>query len=78
MESLPKDVKQKMALDLSPPDLIIFCASGKEINKDICGSDDFWRLKIEKDYSKMFKYYQKHNMTFKKPKNTYIRKFTEI
>ena len=64
METLPKDVKRKLALNLSPPDLIRFCATSVDLHADICKSDEFWRLKLEKDYPKMFRYYQKHNMIF--------------
>jgi hypothetical protein len=41
MLTLPKDVQRKLALDLSPPDLIHLCLSNKEIKKDVCDSKGF-------------------------------------
>jgi len=78
METLTKDTLTKIALELSPPDLINFCSTNKKNN--ICSSEnkDFWRLKIQRDYPKVFNYYKIQNITLVNPKNTYIRKFIEV
>jgi hypothetical protein len=75
---LPKDIQIKLALELSPKDLINLCLASKGTYEKICDSKDFWRQKLQKDYPKLFYYYQKQNKILLNPKNTYIRKFTEI
>ena len=78
METLPKDPLTKIALELSPPDLINFCSVSRKNN--ICSSEnkDFWRLKIQRDYPKVFNYYKRRGIVLVNPKNTYIRKFMEV
>ena len=76
MEGLPKDIVIKLALELSPPDLINFCLVDKKFN--ICDNKDFWRQKIQIDYPYVFEYYSRQNRPLANPKNTYIRKFTEV
>lgn len=85
MEKLPKDVTQEMALNLSPPDLVEFCASSKQYNKIICQSETFWRRKLEKDYPEAvydISYSPDKTNIIKKqienPKQVYIDKFTSI
>ena len=78
MEKLPKDLKRKLALELSPSDLIGFCASNRELNRDICQSNEFWRLKLEVDYPEVFPYFRKYGKVLTDPKRTYIKKFTEL
>lgn len=78
MEKLPKDLKRKLALELSPSDLISFCASNRKLNQDICESKEFWRLKLEMDYPETIPYFRKYGKPLVNPKNTYIRKFREI
>ena len=78
MEKLPKDLKRKLALELSPVDLITFCASNRELNRDICESKEFWRLKLEVDYPEVIPYFKKYGKPLIDPKKTYIRKFTEV
>jgi len=78
MENISKDIRRKIALELSPHDLIKFCLAEKKLNEEICNSKDFWRQKLIRDYPLVFTYYQKNNLILKNPKNTYIRKFTEI
>lgn len=75
--NLPEDVQRKIALELSPSDLINFCLTEKQKMDKICNSDIFWRLKLEKDFRQVFYYYKKHNIILKNPKNTYMRLFTE-
>lgn len=75
---MPKDLQRKVALELSPSDLINFCVTNKNVNVEICESKDFWRLKLEKDYPEVFNYFSKGKLILKNPKNTYIRRFTEV
>ncbi len=78
METLPKDLRRKIALELSPPDLIRFCVSEKKLYEEICDSKEFWRQKIARDFPEVFTYSQRHKMILINPKNTYMRKVTEI
>lgn len=78
MESLPKDVQRKIALDFSPPDLINFCLSNKDIYNNICNSKDFWRRKLAIDFPYIVSYFVKNNLILANPKATYIKKFTEV
>ena len=78
MEKLPKDLKRKLALELNPPDLIAFCASNRDLNRDICESKEFWRLKLEVDYPEVLPYFRKYGKILVDPKKTYIRKFRDI
>ena len=86
MESLPKDVLQEMALNLSPVDLIKFCASSQRNNKILCESETFWRRKLEKDYPEEV-YDVRRDLNggltivvkrIQSPKEIYIRKFKRI
>ena len=79
METLPLDLRRKIALNLSPKELIELCLSSKEVfYKGICQDDQFWRLKVEYDYPEVMEYFQKNNLVLKNPKNTYIRVFSKI
>lgn len=79
MESLPLDVRRKIALNLSPKELIELCLSSKEVfYKGICHDDEFWRLKVEHDYPEVMEYFNRNNLIMKNPKNTYIRVFSKI
>jgi hypothetical protein len=42
LDTLPGDIKRKIALDLSPPDLISLCATKKTVMLEICESKSFW------------------------------------
>ncbi len=64
-----------VALEMEPVDLIIFCSSQREFYEKVCWSNDFWILKLEKDYPNAFNYYKRYNIPFKNPKNIYIRIF---
>ena len=78
-QSLPLDLRRKIALDLSPTELIKLCLSSKEVfYKGICNNDEFWRLKIEYDYPEIIDYFRKNNLILRNPKNTYIRTFSRI
>lgn len=78
METLPKDVLIEMALNLSPPDLISFCASSKTQNKIICQSETFWRRKLQKDYPEEFLNFYQTGNPIKNPREVYINRFTLI
>ena len=78
METLNKDIKRKFALELRPPDLIKFCLVKREINKEICESDEFWRLKLERDYPHIFYYYQRNDTVVKHPKDVYVKQFLAV
>lgn len=75
---LPFDIQRQIALELEPYDLIIFCRSNKNINREICNSNEFWRLKMEKDFPEVWSYFTNAGMIMKQPKNTYIRIFIAI
>lgn len=78
METLPKDVRIELAMNLSPPDLINFCATEKKQSLEICASKDFWRKKLEKDYPEEFLDFYAMGQPIANPKDVYIRRFTEI
>ena len=78
MEGLPKDVTAEMALNLSPPDLISFCSSGKFANRAVCDSEVFWRRKLEKDYPGEFLNFYRKGIPVENPKKLYMINFTFI
>lgn len=78
MESLPKDVLSEMVLNLTPPDLIKFCSTGKLQNKIVCESETFWRRKLERDYPEEFLEFYETGIPVKKPKAVYVKRFTFI
>ena len=61
MQTVPKDILVKLALDLDLPDLLNLCQVNKQINQKICASKDFWKQKLWKDY----------NLTSENPKAVY-------
>lgn len=76
MESLPKDVRRKIALELSQADVVRFCLTESESNREICHSEAFWRLKYAKDYPDLFHYHDTHGVPLRHPKNAYMRTFS--
>lgn len=76
--NLPFDIQRQIALELEPYDLISFCASNQNINREICNSNEFWRLKMQKDFPEIWSYFLNSGMVMKQPKNTYIRNFIGI
>lgn len=50
MEFLDKNLLRLLAIDLDLPSLAKLCATNKRIEKEICGSEDFWRNKLYKEY----------------------------
>ena len=76
METLPKDLRRKIALELSPADVVRFCLTESESNQEICNSDAFWRLKYARDYPDLFYYHEKNKVPLRNPKNAYMRTFS--
>ena len=50
MDALSKDALFKIAIDLSPSDLLSFCAASTKIDSLICRRNDIWNHKLEKDF----------------------------
>jgi hypothetical protein len=50
MESIDRNVLIQLALDLDLPDLLALCSSSKRTNQILCDNDNFWRLKLSRDY----------------------------
>ena len=63
-ESLPADVQREIALNMEPKELITTCSTNKEIRKNICNSETFWRNKLYRDYPLLTKFKGK-NETWK-------------
>jgi len=75
--NLTKDIQRKIALELSPVDLINFCVTNKTFNASICNSKEFWIQKLEIDYpEELLPIYQGKKID--NPKSIYIKRFTEI
>ena len=75
MEMLPKDLRRKIALELTPEELIKLCKEKPGWEKEICESKEFWRLKLQRDFPVLFNYYEKSGLTLTQPKNTYLKTF---
>ena len=76
METLPKDMIEYMTNQLSPPDLILFCASEVRPNvKQICDDNDFWIRRWNKDFE-----YLKYEIPnyLQNPKQSYLALFSKI
>ena len=50
METLPKDVIVKLALELENEDILKLCSSSKRYNEYVCKNEKFWLNKIRKEY----------------------------
>ena len=48
---LPKDPTLLIALELSPIDLLNLCKSNKRFNNLICNNQQFWQMKLIKDFN---------------------------
>ena len=77
-EDLPHDIKRQIALEFPAPYLIELCTKYPQIGKGVCESNDFWRLKLQRDFPTYFKYFTDHNISIKNPKNAYMRKVAYI
>lgn len=78
LDTLSGDIKRKIALDLSPPDLICLCATKKTVMLEICESKAFWLEKLKRDYPESLLITYRDNLPLINPKKTYIRKFQEV
>ena len=72
--NLPKDIRFKIALGLSPADLVHFCAVEKKQYSDVCSSKIFWRQKLALDYPGRYTEHEYKDS----PKEKYIEEFTRI
>jgi hypothetical protein len=75
--NLREDEKRKIAMNLSPVDLINLCVTHKAFNKSICESNSFWLQKLEVDYPEEFVVVYE-GKKIENPKQIYITRFTEI
>ena len=78
MENLPADVRRKIALDLPPADFVNLCLARKAENRDICESESFWRMKLERDYLEEFLDFYRYGTIVTNPKEKYIRNFKRV
>jgi len=76
--NLREDEKRKIAMELSPVDLISLCATNKAFNKSICESNSFWLQKLKIDYPEEFVVVYDRGEKIENPKQIYIDRFTEI
>nr|QBK91615.1 MAG: F-box-like family protein [Pithovirus LCPAC302] len=68
---VPKDILQKISLNLSPRDILSLCLTNSFYQRNICNSKDFWRNKILTDYPNRVKL--ENNAYFKQdPKILYM------
>jgi hypothetical protein len=76
METLPKDLVNKLTEELSPQDLISFCKSQLHPNvKRVCNSNDFWKQRFFKDFSFLIRYFPNLEIN---AKQIYIQLFSKI
>jgi len=73
--NLPPDIKRKIALELSPQDVIKLCNLNSKYNNDICNNKDFWNLKLQRDFPAKYDSLTSKGLKFVNPKATYIREF---
>lgn len=67
METIDKNVLRLIALELDLPSLLRFCQSDKFKNQEICESNIFWRLKLNRDYPETIsKFNDLPNVNYKK------------
>ena len=78
MQSLGKDLRMEIALNLSPPDLVRLCATNKRENNELCSSDIFWRKKLEKDYPQEMHELKNSKIFVRYPKNLYMKRFATV
>ena len=76
MNKLNKDELFLLAIELSLPDLLTFCSSGKRINDLVCKRDDIWNYKLNRDFMNQPNY----KVLKSNPKDNYtlLYKLTQI
>lgn len=77
-KDIPDDMKRKIALELSPPDLINFCLTNKSFNRSVCDSNNFWLQKLKIDYPEEFLDAYDKGIKITNAKEIYIRQFTKV
>ena len=65
METIPKDVLIKIALELDYIDILRWCVSNKYVNEKVCKNTNFWRDLLYKDYP----FISRFNSDFDKSQN---------
>jgi DNA replicative helicase MCM subunit Mcm2 (Cdc46/Mcm family) len=73
MKALPKDILFKTIIDLPPMDIVNLSATDKSFNKKNSNLNEFWVLKLQKDYPYLYKSLPK---PINNAKNEYIKEFT--
>ena len=63
MENLPRDVLISTVMDLDLYEILALCETSTRMNELLCGSDEFWKRKLFKDFK----------LTSKNPKQIYSR-----
>jgi hypothetical protein len=77
MNKLPKDMVEKISSELNPGELINFCA-GASLNenvKRVCNSDEFWIVRLKRDFSYLFSLFPSLKVN---PKNKYLELFSKL
>ena len=78
LRDLPPDMIRRIALNMKPYDFVRFCMSDEKFNRDICGSDMFWRQKLTVDFPLISNYYNRIGLNLKNPRRTYMRTLEKI
>ncbi|KAI8990772.1 hypothetical protein BDF20DRAFT_840747 [Mycotypha africana] len=58
LSDLPKDVIQRIAIQLRPKDIIQLCLCSRNIRTALISNDEFWRKKSLRDFGDIFKLYR--------------------
>ena len=76
MNTLPKDMVEKLIDELSPQDFISFCSSNVDPNVTrICNMEEIWERRMRRDFQEVLIVYPDVINT---PKRVYLSLFTEI
>lgn len=76
ISNLPKDMINKLTEELSPNELINFCASKSSKNLvEICNSREFWLRRFQKDFGFLLPFYPEIALD---PKKDYLLLFSKI
>jgi hypothetical protein len=76
METLPKDLVNKLTEELSAQDMISFCQSHLHPNvKKLCNSNDFWRQRFIRDFPFLISYFPDLGIN---AKHIYLSLFSKI
>ena len=83
MNEIPTEIEIKIALKLTPFELLNFCLTERKRFQDIWQSKWFWRQKLEEDYPEEFLEFYTEQLPIKrirknKYKERYIERYTEF